>query len=749
MLFTDSFRRGGTERQFVETLKRLDRQKYEIIVGCLHKRGPFLVEVQSFGFEIVEFPIRSLYKMDTARWFWRLVQFLRNNRVAILHAFDFYTVVFAVPAARLARVPVVLATRRELLDLRGKWQQRAVRVGCWLATGVVANSRAAAANLLYGHGNGSKVTIIPNSVDPKNFCSTVDPREIRRELGLRDSVPVVCVLAALRPEKDLQTFLGAAARVGKEMPEAQFLVIGDGTERSKLERCAVDLGLSDRVSFLGDQTEVANLLAAVDVCVLSSLTESLPNAVLEAMSMGRPVVATDVGGIPELVADGETGYLVPSRDTEAMAHRILELLQNMERRSAMGQAGLKRAQKQFNPEVIKLQFESLYDRLLRDHRPTGRILQIGNYPPPVCGWSIHSQSVQRALLQRGVDARLLNIGPGRRVHKPNCIRVRNGFDYVAKLFAYRLRGFRFEPHVNGDTWKGYTLALAATLIGRLTGKPAVLMFHAGVNQLYFPRKRGLWRHAFRMLFSASGEVICNFEPVKQAILGYGIPAAKIHPIFSVEYRTKNIPVPLPETVEMFLRAHEPRIFSYTLFRPEFTTQALFEAFADLRREYPRAGLLIVGPPEVPREAEEQMRNLGIECSVLLPGNLPHAEFLTALKRSDVFVRTHLRDGLCSSVIEALSLQVPVVAAEDGLRPPSVITYKPGDAADLKLKLSQVLSDLERATASVCPPETGNSLEAEISLLLGESREIPKGWKQPDRAKQAVRKDFLAEEDTAL
>src|SRR6266851_5887603 len=126
MLFTDSFNRGGTERQFVETLRQIDHQKYEIIVGCLHKRGPFLSEVQSFGFEVVEFPISSLYKKDTVLWFWRLVRFLRKNRIAILHAFDFYTVLFAVPAGRLARVPVVLATRRELPDLRGRWHQRAV-----------------------------------------------------------------------------------------------------------------------------------------------------------------------------------------------------------------------------------------------------------------------------------------------------------------------------------------------------------------------------------------------------------------------------------------------------------------------------------------------------------------------------------------------------------------------------------------------------------------------------------------------
>jgi glycosyltransferase involved in cell wall biosynthesis len=207
--------------------------------------------------------------------------------------------------------------------------------------------------------------------------------------------------------------------------------------------------------------------------------------------------------------------------------------------------------------------------------------------------------------------------------------------------------------------------------------------------------------------------------VKQAILGYGIPSCKIHPIFSIDYRTENIPVSLPETVDRFLETHEPCLFSYTLFRPEFTTEALFEAFADLRLDYPNAGLLIVGPKEIPREAQELMCRLKIESCVLMPGNMPHAEFLNALKRSSVFVRTHLRDGLCASVLEALHLGVRVVAAEDGLRPASVITYRPGNAADLRLKLSGVLSDLKDSPISVHQPEPNESLEHEIALLLAE------------------------------
>ncbi len=349
--------------------------------------------------------------------------------------------------------------------------------------------------------------------------------------------------------------------------------------------------------------------------------------------------------------------------------------------------------------------------------PRARILQIGNYPPPICGWGIHTQAVQRALAESGADCQVLDIGPGRRVSGRQCIPVHNGLDYAVKLLGFRLRGYTFEPHVNGDTWKGFLLALAAVLVGRLTGKPSVLMFHAGPKQHYFPRIGGFWFYAFRLLFHLSGEIICNLETVKQAIVIYGISPEKVHPIFSVQYLPEQIPVPLPQQVDRFLQTHEPRLFSYTLFRPEFATESLFEAFAQLRRDFPRAGLLIVGPREAPPGAKAVLDQWGVESSVLVAGNLPHAEFLTALQRSDVFIRTHLRDGLCASVLEALSLGVPVVATEDRIRPPSVVTFAPADATDLRRVLLRVLNNLESVRRRVQLPEPRNSLAAEVSLLL--------------------------------
>lgn len=374
MLFTDSFLHGGTERQFVRVVRHLDPEKYQLLVGCLRRRGPLLAEVESLGIPIVEFPLNSLHNLRAARLFCRLVRFLRQNRIDILHAFDFYTSVFAVPAAWVAGVPVVLASRRELADLRSAWQRRAIRLACQLATGVVVNSRAAGLSLgPMRNGGHGKVDIVRNCIDLEQLRPIAAADQVRTQLGIPTDAALIGVLANLRPEKDLPMFLCAAQRVRSVVADSRFLIIGDGPERHKLEALANHLGLSGAAFFLGDRSDVPDLLAALDVFVLCSYTESFPNAILEAMAMGRPVVATNVGGTPELVEEGKTGYLVPVGDAEAIARRIVQLLRNPPLRSEMGQAGLERVKRDFTTERVKQQLEELYDSLLGKHRGSSTV----------------------------------------------------------------------------------------------------------------------------------------------------------------------------------------------------------------------------------------------------------------------------------------------------------------------------------------------------------------------------------------
>jgi L-malate glycosyltransferase len=368
LLFTDSFSRGGTERQFVRLLRGLDRSRYDPIIGCLHRRGQLLSEAESLGLPIVEFPINSLYNFRAARLFVQLVQYLRRQEIQIVHVFDFYTLLFAIPAARVAGVPVVLASRRELLNLRSRWQQRAIRVACSLATGVVTNSRAASTDL-FGRASGNyiKIELLPNCIDLKEFESRQSPTAVRLQLGLSSTSMVVAALGNLRPEKDLPTFLRAARKIVDVIPSAEFLVIGDGPEKNQLQQLADELDLKKSVHLLGDRSDVADLLGAADILVMCSQTESFPNAILEAMAMRKAVVATNVGGIPELVQEGMTGFLVPPSDPEAIANHVLSLCQDAAQREQMGQTARKRVEDNFTVENVVARLESIYSRFLREH----------------------------------------------------------------------------------------------------------------------------------------------------------------------------------------------------------------------------------------------------------------------------------------------------------------------------------------------------------------------------------------------
>ncbi len=726
-LFTDSFIHGGTERQFVQTLRALDPAHFQITVCCLKKTGPFLEDVQAMGFPILDFPVRSLYGPDTLRQQLRLFRMLRAERIQILHAFDFYSNIFALPVARAAGVPVTLASRREIAGDRSRAQRFAIRLACSVASGVVANSQAAGSVLTGVFGESPrKVAVIPNAIDLDAFRPARPREQVRSELKLAEDSILIGTVAALRPEKQLDLFVRAAAVAHRSMPNLRFVIVGEGTERRRLESFISDARLQSCVHLLGDRDDVPDWIDAFDAFVLSSQTESFPNAILEAMALGKPVVATRVGGTPEVVEDGATGFLVPNGKPEALAMSMIQLARDSSLRTRMGNAARARVHGNYTLAKLGARLSEVYTARLRERTAGRRLLQIGNYPPPVCGWGIHTQILDRELKKAGVDARVMDIGPGRAIKGRDCIPVRGALDYSWKLLKHRLRGSTFHVHVNGDSWKGYALAASAIFLGRLTGKPSALTFHAGPSQMYFPRRSGFWHWAFRGLFQSCGVIICNHEPVKKLLCDvYRVAENRVFaiPALSTQYE-EEIPVPLAPAVEDFLGKYSPRLFSYSLFRPEFAMESLFEAFREILKRHPNAGLLIAGPKETPSHAVEQMRKLQVESNIMIPGNMAHAEFLTAVQRSDVFIRTHLRDGVCTSVLEALQLGVPVVASEDGLRPPSVVTYAPADAGDLAAKTLTLLADLEAARRAVLRPVLRDHLAEEIRVLMSLLDSLP-------------------------
>jgi glycosyltransferase involved in cell wall biosynthesis len=323
-----------------------------------------------------------------------------------------------------------------------------------------------------------------------------------------------------------------------------------------------------------------------------------------------------------------------------------------------------------------------------------KILQIGNYPPPMCGWAIQLKLVTEELRRRGHICDVLKINEGRRIKSPEYVDVQDGADYLRKIWRYAGRGYRLNVHVNGMSKTGYGLALAAVLTGRILSRPALITFHGGLSQDYFPREDNSIAHwAFYTLFGLGGAIACDSQPIKEAIERYGIASSKVETIatFSPQY-LKFSSVALPEEVEEFFRGRRPVVLSYLSFRPEYRLDTLREGMKLYRKQQPGAGFIWLGFPEKEMLAvREYLRDWPAEerASLLLLANLTHDQFLTLLSRCFICLRTPSCDGVAASVLESLALGVPVVGSENGRRPAGVVTYSDTDAADMSEKLIYV------------------------------------------------------------
>jgi glycosyltransferase involved in cell wall biosynthesis len=353
-----------------------------------------------------------------------------------------------------------------------------------------------------------------------------------------------------------------------------------------------------------------------------------------------------------------------------------------------------------------------------------KILQIGNYPPPMCGWAMQTKLVTDELRRRGHLCAVLKINENRKMKDPAYQDVQGGFDYAFKVMGHALAGYRLNVHLNGQSAKGYILALIATLTGRTAFRPTLITFHGGLGQAYFPRQDSLrLRWAFRFLFLLAGGIACDNDSVRQAIVSYGINPGKIAAIetFSSQY-VQFQPLALPQEVDAFLKVHSPVFFCYVSFRPEYRLDVLRAAMARVRQQQPRAGFIWLGFPARELLNARQFADswsISERQSLLLLGNLTHDEFLTLMSRCHASVRTPICDGVAASVLESLALGVPVVASENGQRPQGVITYDELDAVGLAAKLEFVAEHHAAIKASLRQPEPADNVKRMADWLSGE------------------------------
>ena len=361
-----SFHQGGSERQAVQ-LTRLLREDdtFNIFLAALDKEGILREEVEKIGFtSIPEFPLTSFYNLNFARQLRQCSRFIKENNIEIVHTHDFYTNVFGVLAARMAKVKLKIASKRETGGMRNKPQKIVERRIFGFADAIVVNSKAVE-NYLIAEGIPAKeITVVHNGLDLERLTpKETDRRKICEEIGLPTgkNIKFITLVANLRHAvKNQPMFLRAAKTVVENFPDAQFILAGEGELKNDLESLARELKIADKTHFIGRCARISELLSVSFAGVLTSFAEGFSNSILEYMAARLPVVATDVGGANEAIIENETGFIVQSNDDEAMANRLMELLQNEAKARSFGKKGRETVEKFFSCEAQLEKTLSIY-----------------------------------------------------------------------------------------------------------------------------------------------------------------------------------------------------------------------------------------------------------------------------------------------------------------------------------------------------------------------------------------------------
>lgn len=372
LLLLEAFATGGAERSFHHLAAHLPPERFDVRIGTLKPGGGLAADFAALGRPIVPFHRRWRWDLSPVA---RLADYCRREEIAIVHGMHWLSGTFAALAAR--RVPglraigstVSLYYDEARLGRLRAWSDR--RLAPHLAA-MMVNTMMLRGYLIAHHFPADRICIVPNGVVAPDLSQKAVLRAaIRARYGIPLDAPCIGILARLHPVKDHATFLQAAHLVMQTRPDARFMVAGDGEERTRLVALAAHLGISDRVVFTGAVAGAAAVVPAWDIAALTSLREGLPNAVMEALAWGVPVVATNVGGVPDVVVPHVTGALVRRNDPASLAAALLDLINDPARATHLGATGRQQIMARWSLAQMVDACATMYAFALDDatHRP--------------------------------------------------------------------------------------------------------------------------------------------------------------------------------------------------------------------------------------------------------------------------------------------------------------------------------------------------------------------------------------------
>jgi len=350
---------GGLEKILTTIVLNLDKKKYNISVWCLREGGFFADKLVKEGIDV------KILHISTSRnplSIYKLYRFLKSHKFDIIHTHAYSAGTIGRMSAFLAGVPVIISHNHSVYDYYGKFYNLVE----WFLS-LITDRVICISEVVNGFANktqrinSKKLITIHNGIDDVCDLTEKSSSDLKKELGIPINHPVICTISHMEEHKGLKYLLEAASLLLQSKNDVSFLLVGEGVLKKELKILCADLKIEKNVIFAGEQSDISEILSLSDIFVLPSLREGLPLTILEAMACGKPVIATNVGGIPEIVKDGENGILVYPKDPETLYMAMNELLGDREKREKMGRIGKRVCDESFRTKTMVEKVEDLYD----------------------------------------------------------------------------------------------------------------------------------------------------------------------------------------------------------------------------------------------------------------------------------------------------------------------------------------------------------------------------------------------------
>lgn len=364
--FVSTFQIKTDTKWLIQLAQHLDPARFRLSAACFYGGGPVQQQLESLGVRTHNLNVANEHD---PRVIWRARRLIRQLRCDLVHTHLLRADLYGGTAARWAGVPAVVSTAYAIGPYARQQRRRSDR---WLdatcaklSTHVIAVSHAVQRDCVERLGiPGDRISVIHTGIEPPAAIPADDAEKLRVEWGLAPTQPVIVTVARLSYEKGLDTLLDAATLLRQSRPRARVVIIGDGPDRAAIEIRIRESNLTDVVLLGGFRSDVWPVYAAANVICMPSHSEGMPNVLLEAMAMARPIVATSVGGIPEAILSGENGLLVPPRDPQAMAAALSCLLDDADLAWRQGAAARSTVVQRFLARDVVARYSILYSSLL-------------------------------------------------------------------------------------------------------------------------------------------------------------------------------------------------------------------------------------------------------------------------------------------------------------------------------------------------------------------------------------------------